>query len=82
MTNNGITVLFFSFAADRMNAREKIYELPEPLSIQEFFQQYLSTGLREPLESWLFSVNEEWVDPQYNLRPGDALAVVPPVSGG
>ena len=80
--NDNVTVLFFSFAADRMNTREKVYELSTPVSIQEFFQQYLSSGLKEPLESWLFSVNEQWVDPQYNLHPGDALAVVPPVSGG
>ncbi len=82
MSNAQITVLFFSFAADRMNAREKIYELSTPVSIQEFFHKNLSASLKEPLESWLFSVNEEWVDPQYHLRPGDALAVVPPVSGG
>ncbi|SMC02143.1 MoaD/ThiS family protein [Sulfobacillus thermosulfidooxidans] len=77
-----ITVLFFSFAADRMNTREKTYELPKELSVKEFFQQYLYPSLKEPLESWLFSVNEEWVDPHYALKPGDELAVVPPVSGG
>lgn len=65
-----------------MNTRQRTFELSEPLSVQEFFQRHLSSALKDPLESWLFSVNEEWVDPQYSLHPGDELAVVPPVSGG
>ncbi len=82
MATMRITVLFFSFAADRMNARERAYELEAPLTVAEFFEQSLARPLGEPLAAWLFSVNQEWVSPEYLLREGDEMAVVPPVSGG
>ena len=65
-----------------MNARERAYELEAPLTVAEFFEQSLARPLGEPLAAWLFSVNQEWVSPEYLLREGDEMAVVPPVSGG
>jgi molybdopterin converting factor small subunit len=77
-----ITVLFFSFAADRMNCRERQYPLEKPCSVAEFFDRHLRDSLRDPLPAWLFSVNQEWAPPDYVLHSGDEVAVVPPVSGG
>ncbi len=32
--------------------------------------------------STLLAVNQEYVPPTYRLRPGDEIAIIPPVSGG
>ncbi len=77
-----ITVLFFSFAADRMNCRERRYALEQPCTVAEFFARHLQASLHDPLAAWLFSVNQEWAPPDFVLHGGDELAVVPPVSGG
>lgn len=77
-----LTVLFFSYAADRMNGRTRGYEVADGITIQEFFAQKLESDLREPITSFMFSVNAEWRAPSWVLRDGDELAVIPPVSGG
>ncbi|POB10620.1 MoaD/ThiS family protein [Sulfobacillus sp. hq2] len=77
-----IMVLFFSFAADRMNARQKLYDLDGTMTVKEFFEKFLVKPLGDPFDAWLFSVNQEWVDGDAQLHDGDEVAVVPPVSGG
>ncbi|AUW93389.1 MAG: MoaD/ThiS family protein [Sulfobacillus thermotolerans] len=77
-----IMVLFFSFAADRMNARQKLYDLDGTMTVKEFFEKFLVKPLGDPFDAWLFSVNQEWVDGDALLHDGDEVAVVPPVSGG
>ncbi len=77
-----IMVLFFSFAADRMNARQKLYDLDGTITVKEFFEKFLVKPLGDPFDAWLFSVNQEWVDGDALLHDGDEVAVVPPVSGG
>ncbi|MCY0878988.1 MAG: MoaD/ThiS family protein [Firmicutes bacterium] len=77
-----ITVIFFSYVADRMKARTREFTVPAATSVNAFFDQVLAPTLREPIHHFLFSVNAEWVDPGYELQDGDQLAVIPPVSGG
>lgn len=77
-----VTVLFFSYAADRMSGRLRTYEVAENLPLAQFFDEHLAERLGEPLTSFMFSVNAEWVDPAHPLKDGDELAVIPPVSGG
>lgn len=77
-----ITVLFFSFAAERMNTREESYEISGGATIRQLFHQHLEADLRSPITTWLFSCNEDWVEPDHLLNQGDAVAVIPPVSGG
>jgi molybdopterin converting factor small subunit len=77
-----VTVLFFAYAADRMSARKKQYEVRDGITVAEFFEQELAGPLNEPVGALLFSVNEEWADKSRVLVDGDALAVIPPVSGG
>ncbi|PSR37311.1 MAG: MoaD/ThiS family protein, partial [Sulfobacillus thermosulfidooxidans] len=73
-----IMVLFFSFAADRMNARQKLYDLDGTMTVKEFFEKFLVKPLGDPFDAWLFSVNQEWVDGDAQLHDGDEVAVVPP----
>lgn len=77
-----LRVLFFSFAADRMNTRTKEYDIDQPVRLAEFFLRELEPFLKEAPRSFLFSVNQEWVDQDTLIGPGDELAVIPPVSGG
>ncbi len=77
-----ITVIFFSYAADRMKGRTQEFTVPAGTSVAAFFDQALSPSMGEPAHHFLFSVNAEWVDPSYVLQDGYELAVIPPVSGG
>lgn len=76
-----ITVLFFSYAADRMNGRQHTYEILDGISVQEFFNTHLQAKLGDA-KGFMFSVNAEWAKTSHPLRDGDQLAVIPPVSGG
>jgi molybdopterin synthase sulfur carrier subunit len=76
-----VRVLFFSFAAERMNTRELKTEVAPGTT-----PAALVAGWRERLgadsDRFLFAVNEEWRPGDYVLQDGDVLAVIPPVSGG
>jgi molybdopterin synthase catalytic subunit/molybdopterin synthase sulfur carrier subunit len=76
-----IHVLFFGFAADRMRTRELLMD-PEPdLSVGDVFERFQAV-LGAPADRFLFSVNDEWAPRDRLLADGDALALIPPMSGG
>ncbi len=77
-----VTVLFFSYAADRMNGRQTAYEVSEGTTVARFFDEHLKGKLGESMNGLMFSINEEWAGPEVTLHDGDQLAVIPPVSGG
>lgn len=77
-----IRVLFFSYAADRMNGRQKEFVVIPGTTLQSFFAAELSQALSEEMSRYLFSANAQWVDGSYVLQDGDEIAVIPPVSGG
>ena len=57
--------------SDRATARDV------PLALAESFPQ-----LREALASGRLVVNQEFASPDLLIRPGDEVAMLPPVSGG
>lgn len=77
-----ITALFFSYAADRMSGRKKQFHIPDGMTIEQLFERELQGALREPVGSFMFSVNSDWAERTRALHDGDELAVIPPVSGG
>lgn len=77
-----VSVLYFSFAADRMNQRTGNFQVPSGQRLEEFFSSYLAKGLKAPFSSWMFSINQEWAQGDDVLQDGDQIAVIPPVSGG
>ncbi|MBX5467886.1 MAG: MoaD/ThiS family protein [Firmicutes bacterium] len=77
-----VSVVFFAFARDRMNARTRTYDLAPGSTVADLYRQHLAEPLRAPLEQWMFSVNREWARPDRVLAEGDEVAVIPPVSGG
>jgi molybdopterin synthase sulfur carrier subunit len=77
-----ITILFFSFARERMKRDRWELLIPEGTDIASLYHAHLQQDLVAPMSQWMFSVNEVWADPHQVLRAGDVVAVIPPVSGG
>jgi molybdopterin converting factor small subunit len=76
-----ITVLFFSFAAERMGAKRLEETVPEGTTADEVFRRY-AARLGAPRDRFLFAVNDEWAPADRRLSAGDVLAIIPPVAGG
>lgn len=80
--NITVTTLFFSFAADRMNARQVSVPLPGGSTLGQLISEHLLPRLGPESQDWLYSVNQEWAARDRLLQDGDEVAVIPPVSGG
>ena len=77
-----VTALFFSFAADRMNARQITMAISSGSTLEQFIDVELQPKLGPESQNWLYSVNQEWAAKDRILQDGDEVAVIPPVSGG
>lgn len=77
-------VRLFARLADLAGARETEVELGEGLSVAEAFAVLCRDHpeLADLSGSLMYAVNAEYVTPDHPLRPGDELALIPPVSGG
>ncbi len=79
-----VRVLFFGAARDAVGQNEVVVPLNGPTKASVVFEQILKTypNLRRFGRSLLFAVNEEYAAADREVRPGDELALFPPVSGG
>lgn len=77
-----VTLLFFSFARDRMNRDRWELEVAPGTTIETLYRDVLEPHLHAPVEQWMFSVNQVWAAKDQVLQPNDEVAVIPPVSGG
>lgn len=77
-----VTTLFFSFAADRMSARQIQVAISPGSTLGQFIEAELQPKLGPESQNWLYSVNQEWAAKDRILQHGDEVAVIPPVSGG
>ena len=77
-------VRLFARLAELAGTRETEVELGEGLSAVDAFRLLCERfpGLAKASSSLLYAVNAEYVTPEHPLRPGDELALIPPVSGG
>ena len=78
-----VTVLFFGAARDIVGQPEIQLALPAKTAagaLEELLQRF--PGLRRFGRSLLFAVNQEYAQPDREIRDGDELALFPPVSGG
>ncbi len=80
-----ITLKNFGIAREILQQRELSLD-PEPLEIQNvgdlrtyLFSKYDRLAM---VSSVAFAVNEEYAEDHVELRNGDTIAVIPPVSGG
>jgi molybdopterin synthase catalytic subunit/molybdopterin converting factor small subunit len=74
-----VVVKLFAGLRERAGTGERALELGPGTRVGDLWPA-LALG-REP-EGLLYAVNREYVDPDLELRDGDEVAVIPPVSGG
>jgi molybdopterin converting factor subunit 1 len=78
-----VTVLFFGAARDIVAAPEMQLELKATTAaaaLEELLEKF--PELRRFGRSLLFAVNQEYAQPDREIKDGDELALFPPVSGG
>ena len=79
-----VRVLFFGAARDAVGRDEIDFEIESPSVAAGARAQLLNAypALQRFGNSLLFAVNQEYAEPDREIRAGDELAVFPPVSGG
>ena len=79
-----VTVKFFATYREIAGLRETRVELPAGAKLRDLLERLF--GAHPKLEghraSMLLAVNQEFADADVTLRPGDEVALLPPVSGG
>jgi molybdopterin converting factor subunit 1 len=77
-------VLLFAQAAEAAGTRRLTLEARGPVSVDAFLQQVAAA--QPALQPWIgrvaVAVNERYVRRDATIRPGDRVALLPPVSGG
>ena len=80
-----ITVQLFASLAEAAGTRAVcLQDLPDPATTGEVGQALFARfpALAPMRESVIYAVNAEYVQADYPVRPGDEVALIPPVSGG
>lgn len=77
-------VLLFASLRERAGERELQVDIPDGITVAAL-REHLAAGYPwlAPLMSRVaVAVNEEYAPGEQVLRPGDTIALIPPVSGG
>jgi len=78
-----VRVLFFGILKDLVGRESDELSLPEHATAGDVIEYYdNSPRLRGRLKSTAISVNQEYARPELQLKSGDEVALLPPVSGG
>jgi molybdopterin synthase catalytic subunit len=79
-----VHILFFGAARDAVGHEELDFEIAIPANATTARAQLLTSysALQRFGKSLLFAVNQQYAEPDCEIREGDELAVFPPVSGG
>jgi len=77
-----IRVLFFGMLKDVAGRASDSLIVPENATLGDVLRHYEQAIPRELMASLAMSVNREYAAPDAQLRPGDEVAFLPPVSGG
>jgi molybdopterin synthase sulfur carrier subunit len=76
-----VKVLFFAHLKDAVG-KEEIYVEGNQWTVAKLKDQLAADYGLEGLDSVMTAVNEEFADDETVLAEGDAVAFIPPVSGG
>ena len=79
-----ISVLYFATLRDRVGQRQEELEVPDGIhaAALKVLIADRHPELQEALATTILAVNKEYVDDDHVIRPGDEVALFPPVSGG
>ena len=79
-----VDVLFFASVREIVGCRKIEMEIPEGTSVEDLRHRLVAVypALSRMHRSVAWAVNAEYVDESQLLRPGDEIALIPPVSGG
>ncbi|MGH9512436.1 MAG: molybdenum cofactor biosynthesis protein [Terriglobales bacterium] len=79
-----VQVLFFGMLKDVARQESEILTLPANATLQDLLRHYREKNpeLGRFLPTIAVSVNQEYASPTAELRQGDEVALLPPVSGG
>jgi MoaE-MoaD fusion protein len=79
-----VTVLFFGMLKDIMGQGSDSLNLPDDATLGDVLSHYEEgiPRLKEFGASMAMSVNQEYAGADAKLKPGDEIALLPPVSGG
>jgi MoaE-MoaD fusion protein len=79
-----IRVLFFGVLKELVGRSSETIELPEGAKVEAVLRHYSRQAPRfeAMLPALALSVNQEYCRADWVLRPGDEVALLPPVSGG
>lgn len=78
-----VKVLYFSSVKDKLGIQAEEIEF-EGCTVADLklFLAEKHPQIKENLEKVMFAVNEEYSNLNKNLKDGDTIAIIPPVSGG
>jgi MoaE-MoaD fusion protein len=79
-----IRVLFFGMLKDLAGRSADSLELPDHATLRDLLAHYQRhiPGLNQIAASLAMSINQEYAPPDSQLKSGDEVALLPPVSGG
>ena len=84
MATMQITVRLFAILKDRAGVAALELSVSDGATIADAEASLIALhpNLRDPLARSAFAVNREYALRTASLKPGDELAIIPPVSGG
>ena len=84
MATLNITVLFFAELAELCDTRQASLTCNDGATVDDLLDQLvaLHPSVQDKRATVAAAVNEHYVDSTYRLQDGDAVALIPPVSGG
>jgi molybdopterin converting factor subunit 1 len=79
-----VHILFFGMLKDLAGRTSDSLSLPDNATLGDVISHYEERipRLKDLIASIAMSVNQEYVGPESKLKPGDEIALLPPVSGG
>jgi MoaD family protein len=79
-----VRVQFYSQLRDLTGVQELDLDLPDKATVSDLLEKLYreKPALRSRDKSILVGAGVEFVDRKYELKPGDQIAIMPPVQGG
>ena len=84
MAQMKVRVQFYAQLCDLVGMRELDVDLAEGATVRDVIEKIYTRqpALRRHDKSILIGAGVEFVDRNYKLKPGDEIAIMPPVQGG